>query len=347
MERIDVDLGARSYPVFLADDFAGLGSAGSLDRTAVVVTDDRVAPLWLPEVRGRLEAAGARVRTVVIPAGEVHKTWATAGTVLDGILERGFDRRSLVVALGGGVVGDVAGFCASVALRGVQVLQVPTTLLAMVDASVGGKTAVDHPRGKNLIGTFHQPSGVYAARCALDTLPDEEWRSGLGEVLKTGLLAGDPLFSALRDLDRRTILPIVAHCVRFKAAVVAEDEREGGRRLTLNLGHTVAHALELLAGFDLRHGEAVAIGLVAEARLSVSLGIAPADLPDRIAAAARGLGLRTDLPPRSAAALADAMGLDKKAEGDIVLVPLLADVGDARVVRLTPARVAAGLEVPA
>ncbi len=347
MERIDVELGARSYPVFLADDFAGLGAATRLDRTAVVVTDDRVAPLWLGDVRQRLEAAGARVRTVVIPAGELHKTWATAGAVLDGILERGFDRKSLVVALGGGVIGDVAGFCASVALRGVDVLQVPTTLLAMVDASVGGKTAVDHPRGKNLIGTFHQPAAVYAAACALGTLPEEEWRSGLGEVLKTGLLAGEPLFSSLSRLDRRAIVPVIAACVRFKADVVAGDEREGGRRLTLNLGHTVAHALELLAGFDMRHGEAVAIGLVAEARLSVNLGIAPADLPDRIVAVARSLGLATDLPRRPASDLADAMGLDKKAEGDILVVPLLADVGDARLVRLTAARVAAGLEVPA
>jgi 3-dehydroquinate synthetase len=220
-----------------------------------------------------------------------------------------------------------------VALRGIRWVTVPTTLLAMVDSAVGGKTAVNHPAGKNLIGAFHPPSLVWAAESALATLPPAELRAGLGEVVKTALLAGEPLWSQVRHARP---FALAEACARFKAAVVADDPREAGRRAILNLGHTLGHAWEIASGFSLRHGEAVALGLVAEARVAVSLGLADPGLPADIAAILTALGLPVDPPPTPVRALRAALALDKKAAGDILVVPLLRAIGDVTLVRISP-----------
>ncbi len=319
-----VPLRERSYDVTFAPDYQGLAAAiAALDPTRVVVLADEHAPL--PDLDANV---------LVLPSGEASKSWDHAGRVLDRILRVPLDRRSVLVGVGGGVVGDLTGFCAAVALRGIPWVMVPTTLLAMVDSAVGGKTAVNHPAGKNLIGAFHQPSAVWAAAHTLETLPAAELRSGMGEVIKTALLAGEALVS---DLARHTPFDLAQRCAAFKANIVAEDERDTGRRAHLNLGHTLGHAYEQVTGFALRHGEAVGLGLVAEARAAVSLGIAPPELPGRIAGLLTAAGLPVEPPVLPEEALRAALALDKKASGDILVLPLLRAVGEVTLVRISPA----------
>jgi 3-dehydroquinate synthase len=332
---VRVELGQRSYEVTFADDYRGLGAAlATLAPSRIAVIADGGAAAHLPAVLAEL----GDPPVLRVPPGEATKTWAQAGEVLDWLLRLPIDRQAVVLALGGGMVGDLTGFCAAVALRGARWALAPTTLLAMVDSAVGGKTAVDHSAGKNLIGAFHQPSLVWAAACALDTLPAAEVCSGLGEVVKTGLLAGDPLWSSVRAWggDRAGLLALAEACAAFKARVVAEDEHDRGRRMQLNLGHTLGHAWEAASGYQLRHGEAVAIGLVAEARIAVSLGLAPADLPAEIAGVLAAVGLPVEPPPFPDSAVLAALALDKKAAGDILVIPLLRAIGAVSLVRLRP-----------
>ncbi|MCA9493083.1 MAG: 3-dehydroquinate synthase [Myxococcales bacterium] len=292
---------------------------------AVLVTDEVVAPLWADRLRALVPVRA----TLTLPAGEQHKTLATWERLVDGLLRAPVDRSTTVIALGGGVVGDVAGFAAAVTLRGLDVVQVPTTLLAMVDASIGGKTAVDHPLGKNLVGAFHPPLHVHAALETLSTLDALQIAAGRGEVVKTAL-ALDPALFARLEQGPVAHAEAVEACVRAKIAVVTEDEREQGRRVVLNAGHTVGHAIERTLGFGvLPHGLAVMIGLVLEAEHAVRAGVCedPA-LPDRLRAIGRASGLPVELPTGlDPADLVAAAMLDKKGRADTIRVPLPVRVG--------------------
>ncbi len=349
--RLPVGLGARSYEVLVGEGL--LARAGGLiapvlpARRAVIVTDAAVAPLHLPALRAGLEEAGFAIPAVVtVPPGEASKGFATLERVLEEMLAAGIERRTAVVALGGGVVGDLAGFAAAVALRGLPFVQVPTTLLAQVDSSVGGKTAVNLAAGKNLVGAFHQPRIVLADPATLATLPPREVRAGYAEVAKHGLLAGDALWgwcerrgeALVAGRDPAALVHAVIESCRLKAAVVAADEREesaeGGRAL-LNLGHTFGHAIEAECGFDgsLLHGEAVAVGLGLAAALSARLGHASQELPGRVMShlAACGLPARIGDLDRgfTVGALMGRMRKDKKVRDGSLRFVLLRGPGEA------------------
>jgi 3-dehydroquinate synthase len=306
-ETIHVTTASRAYDVVVGEGlFEGLGTrvrkACNPDQ-AFVVTDSNVGPLYLPNVVAALEAAGLPVCSHTVPAGEQHKTFATFGGILEAMAHAGLTRDSVVVALGGGVVGDMAGFAAATYMRGVQVVQVPTTLLAMVDSSVGGKTAIDLPAGKNLVGAFLQPSLVVADVSCLATLTADVFIDGIGEIVKHAVLADETLFDCLsaeplsQGSDRAYLAQVVARNVQIKRDVVATDEREKGLRQTLNLGHTIGHAVEAASDFRLGHGHCVAIGLCSVARASEALRWADRGLADRIEActSAQGLPIDTDL----------------------------------------------------
>jgi 3-dehydroquinate synthase len=269
---------------------------------------------------GQMGAPAWNGETITFAAGEKSKTRDSWARITDTLMERGFGRDSGLIALGGGVAGDLAGFVAATYMRGLPYLQVPTTLLAMLDASVGGKTGVDTPQGKNLVGAFHPPAAVIADPRTLATLPDRAYRAGLAEAVKHGLIADPAYFEwmetraaelAARDLP--TLTRLIRRSVEIKAEVVSGDERESGRRAILNAGHTVAHALEQVSGYDLPHGEAVAIGLVVECELAEQLGVAPPGLRLRVAGLLGKLGLPARVPPGfEPPALVASMGTDKK-----------------------------------
>jgi 3-dehydroquinate synthase len=332
MQRVDIDLGARSYPILigagLLRDAAALGAAVAA-RDVMVVTNEIVAPLYLESLERSL--AGKRVRSVVLPDGESHKTLGNAGRIFDALVAARLNRDACVVALGGGVVGDMAGFAAACYQRGVDYVQVPTTLLAQVDSSVGGKTGVNHPGGKNLIGAFHQPRAVISDTTTLATLPGRELRAGLAEVLKYGLIADaafldwiDAHLEALLALDAAALAQAIRRSCEIKAAIVAEDEHEHGRRALLNLGHTFGHAIETAAGYgQWLHGEAVAVGMLLAADLSCRLGWLAAAEVERLRSLLRRAGLPDRAPPIGAARALELMGMDKKVlEGRIRLVLL-------------------------
>ena len=331
-QRIPVRLGERSYEIFLEP-----GSSRSLgdrlkrlvDAAKVgIVTDRHVAHHYLKPTLDSLEQAGLEPVSIVVPPGERTKTLATVARILDVLARHRFERRSLVLALGGGVVGDLAGFAASIYQRGIPYVQIPTTLVAQVDSSVGGKTGVDHRLGKNLIGSFHQPKAVIIDPFMLQTLPRREWIAGLAEVIKYGIIADETLFSFLEvsmpdllKLDPQAVMRAVARSCEIKAEVVAADERESDRRRILNYGHTIGHALESLGGYrGLIHGEAVGIGLVAEAELAVHLGFCGKDVSVRIRRLVQAAGLPDRLPPKTSfGALWRAMQHDKKVMGGTVI----------------------------
>jgi shikimate kinase/3-dehydroquinate synthase len=361
--RLTVSLAERSYPVLTGPGLiarAGAHLAPVLpSKRVAVVTDRTVAGLHLPALREGLAEAGFTTLTeIVVPAGEAAKSFPVLAEVVEGLLSAGVDRRTAVVALGGGVVGDLAGFAAAVTLRGLPFVQVPTTLLAQVDSSVGGKTGINTPQGKNLAGAFHQPRIVLADTGALATLPLRELRAGWAEVAKHGLLQG-PLFAwceaegpaAVAGDAERLAVAVLESC-RLKAGVVAADEREespeGGRAL-LNLGHTFGHAIEAEFGFDgtLLHGEAVAVGLPLAARLSARLGHADPGLAPRIEAHLQSVGLPARLAdlPRipSASALLARMKADKKAREGRLRFVLLRAPGDAFTAEVAEAEAAAVL----
>ena len=345
--RIDVELGERAYPIHIAPGLlaeAGALTAGLGGRSAVaVVTDENVAALHLDALRAALEAAGRTVTPIVLPPGEATKSWRHLEVLTERLLALGVERGDFVVALGGGVIGDLAGFAASILRRGCRFVQVPTTLLAQVDSSVGGKTAIDAKAGKNLIGAFHQPSLVLIDPTVLATLPDRELRAGYAEIVKIGLI-GDADFFDWCDLNLDAVLArepqalarAIETAVRAKAAVVAADEHETqGTRALLNLGHTFGHALEAEAGFSdaLLHGEAVAAGMVLAFRLSAELGLCPAADADRVATHLERAGLPAH-PNRiglktNAATLVRHMTQDKKMAGGRLALILTRGIGQA------------------
>ncbi len=344
---VRVALGERSYDVVIAGALEGLGAAvwAVGGRRALVVTDDVVDPLWGDAARASLGSAGIEVATIVIPSGEAHKNLETWWSIVDAALRQGVDRGTFLVALGGGVVGDLTGFAAASVLRGVPFVQVPTTLLSMVDSSVGGKTGFDHPLGKNLVGAFWQPSLVWVAMQTLATLPPRELRSGLGEVVKTALLADADLFGRIEAeggacvRHPASLAEIVRRCVVAKAAVVAADERESGARACLNAGHTVGHAIEQVAGFGVvAHGEAVGMGLVAELAWASREGWVAPELVQRVRAVLETLGLRSSAPDLHPGALVTAMRLDKKGRGDTMVLPVVTSPGVWRLVPLPMSR---------
>ena len=346
-ETVRVALGDRAYDIQIGEgllDFAGEALAEVLPRPrTLVVTDENVARLHLPALLESLETFDIEAGTLVLPAGEATKSFARLQEVTDAILAAELERSDLIVAFGGGVIGDLAGFAAAVTRRGMGFVQIPTTLLAQVDSSVGGKTGINCQYGKNLIGAFHQPALVLADTAVLDTLPRRELLAGYAEVVKYGLLGDADFFGwleengmALLDGDMEARQKAVAHCCRMKADVVAADEREAGRRALLNLGHTFGHALEAALGYDgtLLHGEAVAIGMAQAFRFSERLGLCPSGEADRVAAHLLAAGLPVDvraihnrLPgPEELVAI---MRQDKKAKGGRLVFILARGIGEA------------------
>jgi len=322
-----VQLGRRSYPIRFCVE--GLGEIGSFvgglhpPGRCAILSDANVAPLYGEQVSGSLEEAGFAPETVVIPAGEDQKSLAGLGSICERFVEMGLDRQSLVVALGGGVVGDVGGFAAATYMRGVPCVQAPTTLLAQVDSSVGGKTAVNLPQGKNLVGVFHQPLGVLIDVSVLGTLPARELRAGMVEVVKYGIIRDAGFFGWIEEeldgllaADGGALLHAVRRSCEIKAEVVSQDEREGGRRAILNYGHTVGHALEALSAYhDFLHGEAVAVGMeVASALAAGHLGLGERDAARQHAVLER-LGMPTRIRSLDAAQIEQKILRDKKTIG--------------------------------
>jgi 3-dehydroquinate synthase len=365
--------GGRGYDVHfrpLADVPALLAGAGLAPGLGLVVTDASVGPLSLDRARGPLRAAGWRPEATAVPAGEASKSLHQLAALYDWALGLGLDRATPLLALGGGVVGDLAGFAAATLLRGLPLVHLPTSVIAQVDSAVGGKTGINHAAGKNLVGAFHQPRLVLADPATLATLPERDFRSGLAEVVKHALLEGEAAVARLEaDLERvlarepAALAGTIRRAAAFKAAVVAEDEREAGRRAVLNLGHTFAHAIEQAEGYGrLTHGEAVALGLRAALHLSASVRAGrvwtePA-LPERFVRADR-LAARLPLPHALTApteALLAAMGTDKKRAGTRLRFVVLDALGRPRVTPDVPpgaveaawthARTVAGLTAP-
>jgi len=343
MASIRVALGERSYDIEVGAGLVGDSAkyrphlAG---RKAALVTSTVIAPLYLERVARALRDAGAEVIEVVLPDGEEHKTWQTLNQVFDALLSAHCDRHTTIVALGGGVVGDVAGFAAAVYQRGIPFIQVPTTLLAQVDSSVGGKTAVNHPLGKNMVGAFHQPKTVLADVQTLETLPERELRAGLAEVIKHGVIRDPVFFDWLEaDLDRLlrrepdALIHAVVRSCEIKAEVVGQDERETGLRAILNFGHTFGHAIESGLGYgEWVHGEAVGAGMVMAADLSARTGM----ITSAEAARIRDLVGRAGLPVKGPASLSatrylDLMAVDKKAAAGKIRFVLLDKLGSATV----------------
>lgn len=336
---VEVALGARSYPIHIG---AGLLAEPALwrpwvqGRHALVVSDTNVAPHWLPRVRAGLR--GLEIAEHVLPPGESEKSLGRFAELMQVLARLGASRDATLIALGGGVVGDLTGFAAACWMRGVRFVQMPTTLLAMVDSAVGGKTAIDLPAGKNLVGAFHQPAGVIADLDTLATLPARELRAGLAEVVKYGAL-GDAEFFAWLEAQAEALLAraptaigaAVARSCAHKAAIVARDETERGDRALLNLGHTFAHAIETEQGYGgLLHGEAVAVGMLLAARLSSRLGLASEADAQRLAALLARLGLPTAIPPGlDRERLLAHMRLDKKAQSGAIRLILWRGIGTA------------------
>ncbi len=343
--RVPVALGERSYEIVagpLAQTLPQTLAALSVTPKALLVADEKVAGLYADQVRALLEKSGFLVRLAVVPVGEEAKSLTVAGRLYDQAVAGELDRKSLVVAVGGGVVGDVAGFLAATYLRGLPFVQIPTTLLAQVDASVGGKVAINHPAGKNLIGAFYQPKAVLTDVAFFDTLSERDYRSGLAEVVKHALLDSDERLRWLEENQARLLArdhdllqEVVAWCCRHKAGVVSRDETEQGERKYLNLGHTFGHAVEAWGGFDRwTHGEAVAIGLVAALKLSVQHVRCAASLVARVATLLEQLGLPAGLPAGEAFDLQPYLLQDKKVLHDKIHWILLAAPGDVRICAL-------------
>ena len=354
MRELKVALDERAYPILIGSGLvSGHDALARLaaGRMVAVVTDAVVAPLYLSTLRGALQPHAAALVEVVLPAGEASKTWASLDRIVDALLAAHFDRGSLLVALGGGVVGDLTGFAAAVYQRGVDYVQVPTTLLAQVDSSVGGKTAINHPLGKNMIGAFHQPRLVLADVDTLRTLPQRELSAGLAEVIKHGAIADPSYFDdvergmgRLLERDAEALARAVEGSCRIKASVVERDEREGGLRAILNFGHTFGHAIEAGLGYgQWLHGEAVGAGMVMAADLSSRVGL----LEPAVARRLTGLIAAARLPGRGPAWPAqrylELMSVDKKAERGTPRFVLLERLGSALLRRVDDAPLRATL----
>ena len=348
MESLTVKLGDRSYPIHIGP---GLVSRADLivphlaQPRVAIVTDTHVAPLHLAPLRTALSGAGVDAVEIVIPAGEDQKSWITLDAVFDQLLAHRCERKTTLIALGGGVVGDLTGFAAATYQRGAPFIQIPTTLLAQVDSSVGGKTAINHPRGKNMVGAFYQPKAVIADTATLATLPPREFAAGMAEVIKYGLISDRPFLewlegnmARLMAQDAEALTHAIRRSCEDKAAVVAADEREEtGARALLNLGHTFGHAIETGLGYGIwLHGEAVAAGMVLAARVSREMGLlAPADVA-RATELLRRAALPVDAPDLGVARYLDLMGLDKKVEGGRIRFVLMRALGEAFVTADVP-----------
>lgn len=340
-QRVDIALGERSYPILigpgLLTDAATL-RANIKARDLLIVTNETIAPLYLSPLTSALD--DCRIETVVLPDGESYKTLESFARILDALVEARMNRDAAVIALGGGVIGDMAGFAASCYQRGIDYVQMPTTLLAQVDSSVGGKTAVNHPKAKNMIGAFYQPRCVIADTSTLATLPDREYRAGIAEVVKYGLIYDAAFFQwleanaqALLVRDAGAVMHVIRRSCEIKAEVVGVDEREHGLRAILNLGHTFGHAVETATGYGTwLHGEAVATGMVMAADLSARLGWLPEVDRDRAVCLLERFGLPVQAPRIGAARGRELMGMDKKVLDRKLRLVLLRRLGQADVV---------------
>jgi 3-dehydroquinate synthase len=348
-----VDLGERSYSIVFGD-LEGLGERMATLREpgpCVVVCNPLVEALYGERCLAALQMAGWAPTLLRVPDGEHAKSIAHWASLVQGILRTGADRQTPVVALGGGVTGDLAGFAAASVMRGLPLIQVPTTLLAMVDSSVGGKTAVNLPSGKNLVGAFYQPELVYVDVTLLASLPDAELRCGLGEVIKHALIGGEDFFAELEVLvpalvnrEEGALERVVQASCAIKAQVVSEDEKELGRRAILNLGHSIGHAIEQALGYGkIRHGEAVAMGLLAEARWAQSNGICSMELVLRLEKLIHALGLKTQVNC-SKDVLMKALYKDKKMCRAKLLVPVAVCVGEIRLDHIDPSTLRSAAE---
>ena len=340
MRVLTLALGERSYPIYIGADLlarAELVTEKLRQNKVAVVTNSTVAPLYLAGLRQALEKNGVSVVPVVLPDGEAYKNWETLNRIFDTLIENRCERGITILALGGGVIGDLAGFAAAVYQRGVPLIQVPTTLLAQVDSAVGGKTAINHPLGKNMIGAFYQPLAVIADTDTLTTLPDRELSAGIAEVVKYGLIRDAEFFDWLEaNMDRlvarhaEALGYAIDRSCRNKAEVVALDERETGPRALLNYGHTFGHAIEAGLGFGTwLHGEAVAAGMVLAARLSERRGLMGRQDVARIVAVLRRAKLPVEGPRLGVERYIELMGHDKKVEGGQVRFVLLRRIGEA------------------
>ena len=360
-DTLRVDLGARSYDILIGADLipaAGRHVAPLLHRKRVaIVSDATVAAHHLGALREGLASEGIESAALELPPGEGTKSWAQLQHVVEWLLSQRIERRDVVLALGGGVIGDLVGFAAAILRRGVRFVQVPTSLLAQVDSSVGGKTGINSPAGKNLVGAFHQPSLVLADIAALDTLSDRDFRAGYGEVVKYGLLGDADFFgwlevygTKLASGDRALRAEAVRRSCRMKADIVARDETEQGDRALLNLGHTFCHALEAATGYSdrLLHGEGVAIGCALAFELSSRLGLCAQEDPSRVRAHLRDMALKTDLADipgdlPDADGLLDLMAQDKKVVDGALTFILARGIGRAFVTRDVPREAVRGV----
>jgi 3-dehydroquinate synthase len=341
MKTIQVELGARSYPIYIGEnliDQIELYRPHINGRLSAIVTNATIEPLYADRVEKALTSLGQQVVRIVLPDGEAFKTWETLQLIFDGLLRAGADRKSTVIALGGGVVGDMAGFAAASYMRGIKFIQIPTTLLSQVDSSVGGKTGINHPLGKNMIGAFHQPVAVIADLQTLKSLPPRELAAGLAEVAKHGAICDEPFLgwiesntSALNNYDLKALEHAVVRSCEIKSAVVAADEKEGGVRAHLNFGHTFGHAIESGLGYgEWLHGEAVGCGMVMAAQLSLELGyISHADLV-RLTRIIKELHLPITPPKWDANKYLELMAHDKKADGGTIKYIVLKQLGLAQ-----------------
>ena len=357
LHRVGIDLGDRSYPILIG---SGLLSNSAIfaqcpkATQAVMVTNTTVAPLYAAQLQAALAAHYPQVRQVVLPDGEAFKDWATLNQIFDHLLGHGCDRKTVLFALGGGVIGDMTGFAAASYMRGVPFVQIPTTLLSQVDSSVGGKTAINHPLGKNMIGAFYQPRLVLCDLDSLATLPAKELSAGLAEVIKYGPIADMDFMGWLEEhmdsllaRDRTALAHAVRRSCEIKAWVVAQDEQEGGMRAILNFGHTFAHAIEAGLGFGTwLHGEAVGCGLVMAVHLSQQLGLVDAAFVNRTRRLVQAAGLPVQAPMLSTdestntQAWLQHMRVDKKAEAGQIRFVVLAHPGQAALVSVPDAVVA-------
>jgi 3-dehydroquinate synthase len=352
--RVPIELDERSYDIFIGAGLLGQLSNRSLPKgtSAVIVTNTTVGPLYAENLRQALSAKYPVVHVATLPDGEDHKDWQTLNLIFDALLANACDRKTVLFALGGGVIGDMTGFAAACYMRGVPFVQVPTTLLAQVDSSVGGKTAINHPAGKNMIGAFYQPQQVICDLDVLGSLPDRELSAGLAEVIKYGPIADMAFFdwieAHVHDLRRRD-LSLLALAVKrsceIKAWVVGQDEKESGLRAILNFGHTFGHAIEAGLGYgQWLHGEAVGCGMVMAAHLSCELGYVSPEFVARLTRLIQAAGLPTTGPNLGAQRYLDLMQVDKKAEGGQINYVLIQEPGRAVVAPVDAARVRCVIE---
>jgi 3-dehydroquinate synthase len=340
MKTLHVELGQRSYDIFIEN--CSLGLAGQVLSTLnqrknlTIITNTTIAPLYLEALKISLHAHGFNTNEIILPDGEQFKTLDSMRAIYEQLLGFGLDRSSTLIALGGGVIGDMTGFAAATFMRGIPFVQIPTTLLAQVDSSVGGKTGVNLPGGKNMVGSFYQPVAVIVDPQVLGTLPARELRAGMAEVIKYGIINDSEFFSFLESnmssilqLNAESISQVITQCCRIKADIISQDETEQGIRAHLNFGHTLGHAVETLTGYSkYLHGEAVAIGMQAAALLSQSLGFCSADDVKRIEALITDAGLPVTAPSFKAADCMHAMLKDKKKSGSTLNFVLVKQIGE-------------------